>query len=382
MDEPALRERLAAFLDQAGLGEVAPSLRPAYRRERSEVWSAVLGSQSGDAWMELFVYDLAADPAGLIDVNEERLALSELAKVQPGDLVPQLVAESVTDDLAVLVAARPADAAMLLRYLGRAEPGTGLRLTYQPQLDRLFGADLIEEVDGGLLASWLMSVARARLLVDAMSRLADAAGVTGKDELPFPCPVAAFVAEIPEGTGIEFESLGEVPPEYAELAWLQSVVTSGEPLGVHPSLPPGAPAEALAQRLFTTLRVAHRLPATFSRAGGCCLRGEFVTAAGELTDVYFLTAADELNPAQLERCRLTDIANAVSLLSEAIAEPEQLERAFQAAITAYLGPDAPAELLGLAGDTAAQTAGERTGGVLSAPLAALTRALYRAADLG
>jgi hypothetical protein len=378
MDEPALHTRIQAFLDHVGLGAVAPTLGPSYRRERSEVWSAVLGSRGGDARMQLFVYDLATDPAGIVDVNEERLALSELAKVQPGDLVPQLVAETIGDDLAILVAAPPSDAAMLRRYLAHEEPEPGLRLTYQPQLDRLFGADITEKVDGKLVVSWLMSVPRAQRLAEVMRQLATAGGVTGEDRLPFPVPLAAYATDTSEQAGIEIESLGEVPPEYAELARLQALVTSGKPLGVHPRLPPDASAEALAGRLFTTLRIAHRLPATFTRAAGCCLRGEFITPAGELIDVYFLTGADELDPAHLERSRLIDVANALQLLSEAIPVPGQLEGAFQTAIAVYMGTDAPSELLGLAADAAAQTAGEPLGTVISAPLVGLATALYRA----
>ena len=146
--------------------------------------------------MQLFVYDLAADPAGIIDVIEERLALSELANVQPGDLVPHLVAETITDDLAVLVAAPPSDAAMLRRYLAREEPGPALRLTYQPQLGRLFGADTIDEIDGKLVVSWLMSARRAQKLVEVMTQLATASGVTDDDRPPFPLPLAAYVAEM------------------------------------------------------------------------------------------------------------------------------------------------------------------------------------------
>jgi hypothetical protein len=96
VDETTLRARIQAYLDQAGLGAVIPTLSRAYRRERSEVWSATLTSPVGDAWMQLFVYDLAADPAGIVDVNEERLALNELAKVQPSDLVPHLVTETIS----------------------------------------------------------------------------------------------------------------------------------------------------------------------------------------------------------------------------------------------------------------------------------------------
>lgn len=378
MDEPALRARLQACLDQAGLGEVIPTLSPTYRRERSEVWSATLTSRVGDAWMQLFVYDLAADPAGIVDVHEERLALSELAKVQSGDLVPHLVTESICDDLAVLVAAPASDAAMLRRYLAPQEPGPGPRLSYQPQLDRLFGADIIKEINGKLLASWLMSAQRAKRLVAVMAQLASAGEVTGRDELPFPVPVQAYLTETLEQAGVEIESLGAIPPEYAEPARLEALVTPGMPLGVRPRLPSGASAETLAERLFTTVRIAHALPATFSRAAGCCLRGEWVTAAGELIDVYFLTGADELNTAQLEQGRLVDVANALQLLSLVISEPGLLEEAFGVAITAYLESSAPAELLSLGADTARLTAGQPFEMEISVPLAGLARAMRRA----
>jgi hypothetical protein len=378
VDETTIRIRIQACLDQAGLGVVIPTLSRTYRREGSEVWSATLTSRAGDAWMQLFVYDLAADPAGIVDVNEERLALSELAKVQAGDLVPHLVTESIADDLAVLVAAPASDAALLRRYLAPQERGPGPRLSYQPQLDRLFGADIIKGIDGKLLASWLMSARRAERLAAVMAQLASAAGVTGRDELPFPVPVQAYLTETLEQAGVEIESLGEIPPDYAEPARLEALVTPGQPLGVRPRLPSDASAGTLASRLFTTVRTAHGLPATFSRAAGCCLRGEWVTAAGELIDVYFLTAADELNPAQLEQGRLTDVANALQLLSLVISEPAPLEEAFGVAITAYLGSSGPAELLRLGTDTARLTAGQPSEPAISAPLAGLARAMRRA----
>jgi hypothetical protein len=378
VDETTLRARIQAYLDQAGLGAVIPTLSRAYRRERSEVWSATLTSPVGDAWMQLFVYDLAADPAGIVDVNEERLALNELAKVQPSDLVPHLVTETISDDLAVLVAASASDASMLRRYLAPQERGTGPRLSYQPQLDRLFGADTIKEVNGKLLASWLMSAERAKRLAAVMAQLASAGDVTGRDELPFPVPVQAYLTETLEQAGVEIESLGEIPPEYAEPARLEALVTPGKPLGVRPRLPSDSSAGTLASRLFTTVRIAHGLPATFSRGAGCCLRGEWVTAVGELIDVYFLTAADELNAAQLERGRLVDMANALQLLSLVISESGPLEEAFGVAITAYLGSSAPSELLSLGADTARLTAGQPFDMAISAPLAGLARAMRRA----
>ena len=59
--------------------------------------------------IEIFVYDLTEDPAGIVDAEEERIALSEL----DSDLVPTLLSFQRDDDLVLLAVADAANTARL-----------------------------------------------------------------------------------------------------------------------------------------------------------------------------------------------------------------------------------------------------------------------------
>ncbi|WP_406482507.1 hypothetical protein [Streptomyces sp. NBC_01615] len=337
MDETAIRERLRAFLTVAGFGEITSTLARTRAREHSAVWSAELIHNGGDALMEIFVYDLTEDPAGIVDAQEERIALSELES----PLVPCLVAEKTDGELAVLAVAAPADAEIFLRYL---EPqDEGVALTYQPNIDRLLGASTLRHVDGRWIGSMLMSLRRAQALIPLMQRLGDAVGATA-DEPIIPCFLAAYEVETPEG-GIR--SFGELPAEYADLVLTTTLISPFEPLGATPVLHPTADPVQWAARLFSTVRAGHNLPATFCRALGCCLRGEFITPAGELIDLYFLTAADELPAAELRELQIRDLLNAIEVLAEIVTDPTDRAAALRAAIGAYCPEPADAALSAL-----------------------------------
>ena len=150
-------------------------------------------------------------------------------------------------------------------------------------------------------------------------------------------PVVTAVFEIEHVDGL-IESLGHVPAEYANLAVLTTVISRLEPLGDPPMRLESADAGRLAVRLFTTLRETHRLPATLSRAGGCSISGPFITPTGELVDAYFLTAGDELDPADLAQLQIRDVLHAVHLLTETI-DPDDplLTKVISAGIDAYTG---------------------------------------------
>ena len=115
------------------------------------------------------------------------------------------------------------------------------------------------------------------------------------------------------------ESFGDVPADYAELAMLTTVISRHEPLGSPPIRLDPTDAGQLAFRLFSTVREAHQLSATLSRAGGCSLLPESVTPTGDLTDAYFLTAGDEFDATDLAQLQVRDIANAVHLLTQTVA---------------------------------------------------------------
>ena len=191
-----------------------------------------------------------------------------------------------------------------------------------------------------------MSYRRAEALASIMPRLADAVGaVVGNPRVPLLAAVSQF--RIPDGdTGIQ--SLGEIPEEYDNLAILTTLIADDEPLGNQPILLPEADAVLFAENLFATLCAGHRLAATFSRNSGCCMRGPFVTPLGDLTDVYFLTAGEDLTASTLEEGQIKDLANAVDLLSEAISQIDALHAALRAAISVYNVAHAPPSLLNLA----------------------------------
>ncbi|MFF7987909.1 hypothetical protein ACFZDK_54365 [Streptomyces sp. NPDC007901] len=345
MDETAIRERLGVFLASSGFGEITSTLAQTRAREHSTVWSAELFHNGGDARMEIFVYDLTEDSAGIVDAQEERIALREL----DSPLVPRLIAEQTDGELAILAVAAPADAEILHRYL---EPqDEGVTLTYQPNVDRLLGANTLRHVDGRSMLSTLMSLRRAQALIPLMQRLADAVGATA-DEPIVPCFQAAYEVETPEG-GIR--SFGELPAEYADLILTTTLISPSEPLGATPVLHPTADPVQWATRTFSTVRAGHNLPATFCRALGCCLRGEFITPNGELIDLYFLTAADELATAELRELQIRDLLNAIDVLVEIVTNPTVRAAALRAAIRAYCPEHAHAKLSVLTEDLSHQS---------------------------
>jgi hypothetical protein len=329
MDDQARLGRVREFLQSAGLGALSTDVERSRQREHSTVYSAWLHHDRGDANIEIFVYDLTEDPAGIVDAEEERIALSEL----DSDLVPTLLSFFEDRDVALLAVADAANAARLRRYLGPAQ-ATDDQLSYQPDVDRLIGADHLRETEGRITLSSLMSMRRAEALYSVLVRLAAATGATADD----PCVPIAIAAYEVEPINDVIESFSDVPAEYSELAMLTTVISRYEPLGSPPMRLDPADAGQLAFRLFDTVRETHRLPATLSRAGGCSLRPEVVTPTGHLTDAYFLTAGDELDAADLAELQVRDIANAVHLLTETVERTDRvLAAVISAGIDVYTG---------------------------------------------
>ena len=318
------------ILEDAGLGALNATVEPARRREHSTVYTAWLRHTRGDARIEIYVYDLTEDPVGVVDAEEERIALAELES----ELVPELLLSHMDDDVALLVVADTENAQRLRRYLGSQDEADH-QLTYQPDLDRLLGGEELREIEGGRITlSSLMSRRRAEALYSVLHHLAETIGATADSPS---VPVVTAVFEIEHVDGL-IESLGHVPAEYANLAVLTTVISRLEPLGDPPMRLESADAGRLAVRLFTTLRETHRLPATLSRAGGCSISGPFITPTGELVDAYFLTAGDELDPADLAQLQIRDVLHAVHLLTETI-DPDDplLTKVISAGIDAYTG---------------------------------------------
>ena len=103
MDDQTRLTRIQEFLDDAGLGGLKTNVERSRQREHSTVYSAWLHQDRGD------VYDLTEDPAGIVDAEEERIALSEI----DSDLVPTLLSFQRDDDLVLLAVADAAKTARL-----------------------------------------------------------------------------------------------------------------------------------------------------------------------------------------------------------------------------------------------------------------------------
>ncbi|WP_425246943.1 hypothetical protein [Streptomyces sp. NEAU-NA10] len=312
-----MAERLRAFLADEGFGSLAAGLLFAHARQYSTVWTAKLLHPTGHAVLQLFVYDLAADPITVVDAHEERLALTEL----DSPLVPRLLGELFAPDLAILAVASASDAELLavLRDSGQET----LDIIYEPDLDRLVGVDHIHPLDGRWARTSLMSRSRAVSLAGLMQRLAGAIGASA--DRPH-VPVFLHVAEV---EALDVRS--PLPlPEYAELATLTAVISSLQPLGTSPS---EVHPRGFAERLFATLHAVHGLPATLSRAGRCSIHIDDITPRGELSDVYYFT--DGAQTPDLPRAQTNDLLQAIELLDGVFLAPDGLRAAVEAAIDVY-----------------------------------------------
>jgi len=131
---------------------------------------------------------------------------------------------------------------------------------------------------------------------------------------------------------------------------MQSLLPPGEPLGADP--PSVADPAALAHVLSSIAGCGHRKAGVvFSRSAGCCLRPEFLTAEGAIIDLYFLTAADELAPAEIARAKYVDLTNLLLVLEMVAGDDAARVSAVRAAIGAYALEDTPSpELLAFAFD--------------------------------
>jgi len=324
--EQERRQRVQVFLDEEGFGGPRLRLDEARNRQHSTAYAATLRHDRGDANLEVFVYDLTEDPAGLVDAEEERIALTEL----DSELVPKLLSYRTDPDLVLLAVAYAEDAQRLRGSLGESDDGAAL--VYQPDVDRLLGADVFRDMDGTLVLDCLMSRRRAGALVDVLGRLAESAGAD-KENPRVPRVLAAY--EVDPTTPIRYR--GELPEEYTTLVVVTTVVSPYLPLDRLER--PLDPEEAirLAARLLDTLRAGHRLPATFCRAGGCSVRPEFVLPTGDLADAYFLTAGEEYDAATLAELQVRDLLNAVDTLATLDLSDDTMAAVLSAGIDAYTG---------------------------------------------
>lgn len=227
-------------------------------------------------------------------------------------------------------------------------------LFYDRRLDRLIGGDFFRDLQGRPVKSSLMSQARAQSLHGAARVLGEAydGSFSGRESgsLPLPMMLAilaldAYPVEIDgrqEMVAIEslfrLRQLADAPEEYYKLEQLLAVVPEVETLG-EMVLGTAGECHAAAAQLFRIVGCGHRLPATFTRAGGCSLRPDSVTPAGGLNDLYYLTLPDSgWSPRDLRDLQHSDLLNAFSTVlgagRAASASPEDI---FAKAVEGYAG---------------------------------------------
>jgi hypothetical protein len=230
--------------------------------------------------------------------------------------------------------------------------------TYHPQLDRLFGGDMVRSLQGVRVKVFLMSFKRGEALYPLMNELAETYSQTvpadWQQEPPFPKPLAVLQRfEIPvliDGQE-EVVSMQDVfrlgllpflPEEYRELA--QVVTVPYEPFAAAGTLQDTALLDAsalvtFAARLFTILRCGHALDLVFSHSVGTCVNSRFVTPKGSIADLYYLTRLESAG-VEIQRTQEQDLARGFRLLKRANASgADTLETAFVAAVTAYGGAE-------------------------------------------
>lgn len=227
-------------------------------------------------------------------------------------------------------------------------------LTYQPLLDRLFGADLVRSFQGIRVKLMLASLARTNTLRPLMQELAaayeEAMQADWQRDPPFPRLIAVVQrSQIPVQAGSQEElidideALGLgllpfLPEEYRELAHI--VTGPYEPFAeagtlAQRTLPDASRLASAAMRLFGILRCGHGLGLAFNRAGGSCLSASHVTPAGSIADLYYL-ARPEQSGEDLCRAQERDLADGFGLLARGNAwDVESLGAAFASALTAY-----------------------------------------------
>jgi hypothetical protein len=358
------RTELDQFLRREGLPP--KQLRLTRHRELSNVWSATLAGPMGDAELEIIVYPLGDHAERFTDFEEEKAALWAAASV--GQVAESAVVfDGMSERLGVIVLASREEAriARAVRevLLGGAEENTSM--WYHPQLDRILGGAWVRLVGGKWTKSSLMPTERAVALHEGTQRIRDAtSGRLPDDALPQTLaifePERVLVTvngedrELTPAQLLALATMALAPPRYAHLAQYVAVIADARTVD-DPDVAAVARQDLhgfAAQLLGIAGSVHQNASATFVRGAGCCLRPELVAPSGRLTDLYFLTMAEELDAASLERRQLQDVGNALDVVRVVADGPgEPLADALLAASTAYLRRPLPQALAELVHDT-------------------------------
>jgi hypothetical protein len=303
MDQTAA-ERI---LVEHGLADLLP-VRFVARRRACTVWQLGLFAPYGDAPAEVQIYELREDPVSVVDFEEEITALGDSSE-------RALVRELRDSDWGILVTCDRKHEALFQRFFQEGIPKERT-VAYHPQLDRILGEDLVQQVEGHWLKTCMASLTRAmqlRDLVQAAEAAYQAADPwDGKLQRPFPLLFA--ILQVP----LQFPG---VPPEYNELAQIVFRITTPEPVEITPPLERESKVRFVRQ-LFGAIAALHSARICFSRDAGSCLRPEFLAADGSLLDIYFLCKPE--NEEALKDTMDRDNLNALNVICELCGEDATL----------------------------------------------------------
>jgi len=371
MDEQAESSELDKFLRREGLPLKLLKLKR--RRERSNVWSAVLAGPMGDANLEILVYALGDHPERVSDFEDDKAALwamGSLRRAIEGDVV----FEGRSERLGVIVVAEGEEARIARAVRGVLLAGSEeeTSLWYHPQLDRILNGASIHEFGTRWAKSSLMATEHAIALHAATEQLrAVISGVVPDDAVPQtlaifePERVAATVGgherNLTPAELLALPTMALAPSRYQRLAQYVGVIA--EPRTVDDPATAAATRGDLSDFATLLLRIvagAHGGAAATFRSGiGSCLRPEFVTPTGRLTDLYFLRLSDELDADVLSRLQTEDVVNALDVVKLVAEHPgEQFAQALLSASEAYLGGALSSGLTELVRDTALDPTGD------------------------
>lgn len=224
-------------------------------------------------------------------------------------------------------------------------------LRYDQEADRLFGGDVMQQLQGKYVLNSLLSLRRAKMMYETAKTLYEvykslAAGAELSDN-PFGMPLAVLEidkVQVPQGDKVveytieqlfDLPEFGNAPLEYRQLCRIITILP--DPVDVDTSPISNDDGYILfARQIMRTLRCAHKKGGvSFSRREGTCLETNNLTSRGEILDIYYLTRGSEVKES-LEAFQRFDVNCALFAVWRIIGERDpQLKKAFQAAVLSY-----------------------------------------------
>lgn len=209
-----------------------------------------------------------------------------------------------------------------------------MSLSYNPDADRLEGGDFFRDLQGHAVLQMLLSMRRAKALLEAAKDLKQRYNELPADprssERPFSEVLAVLqIKAIPvmqRGEQCEISvdelfnqpALADAPPEYRDLCQMILIIPGNDALEDSDIANASQPV-SFAQQLFRTLGCAHlQAQMTFARSAGSCISPRQLTARGEVIDVYYLTRSSESKRKFMD-FRKDDLRKALTLCSDVAA---------------------------------------------------------------